>query len=292
VNRRTVGGVFVLVASAGFGTLAIFGKVAADAGLNTTTLLTFRFVLGTALLWLGLGVVGRARLLRGRKLRVALALGVLYAAFSAFFFWGLRFVPAGVAGIAFYTYPVYVYGVSATVLDERLSGRKLAALACSLGGVGLIVGGDAAGVDLFGVGLVLLAALGYAGYITGSRAALGTIDADHLAGTAMVATTLAFLVFGLGSGRLTTPTGLDQWLVVGGIAVVGTGVPIFLYVSGLERIEASRASVVSTAEPVVTVLLGIALLGEVLTPAVVGGGVLVLVGVVVVQGDGGVRPLQ
>lgn len=286
VRRRTVGGLQVLLAAAGFGTLAIFGKVAEAVGLDTTTLLTFRFGVGTALLWLGLAAVGRVRRLRGRDLQIALALGLLYAVFTALFFWGLLYVPASVAGIAFYTYPVYVYVISVTLLAEPLSGRKLAALALTLSGVALIVGGDTAGVDLFGIALVLLAAVGYACYIAGTRAAVSSIDADTLAGTALVGTALAYLGFGLGSGRLSVPAGPDQWLVVAGIAVVGTTLPIFLYVAGLDRIEASRASVISTAEPVVTVLLGIALLGEALTPAVVAGGGLVLTGVLLVQTDG------
>ena len=285
MKRRTVGALLVLVASAGFGTLAIFAKFAERAGLNTTTLLSFRFLVGTALLWVGLAAWGRFRVLQGRKLGVALALGTLYAVFSALFFWGLLYVPAGVAGLTFYTFPVYVYVISVTLLDEQLSGRKLVALAVTLFGVGLIVGGDVSGVDPFGVTLVLLAALGYAGYITGNRAALASIDADVLAATAMVATTLSFLAFGLASGRLFVPGRTDQWAVVLGIAVVGTALPVFLYVSGLQRIEASSASVVSTSEPVVTVLLGVLLLGEVLTPAVAVGGGLVLTGVVLVQTD-------
>lgn len=287
MNRRTVGALLILVASAGFGTLAIFAKIAEAAGINTTTLLTFRFVIGATLLWAGLTATGRARLLAGRDLRVALGLGLLYAAFSGFFFWGLLFVPAGVAGIAFYTYPIYVYVISVTVLDERISGRKLAALAATLLGVGLVVGGGPADVDLFGVALVLTAALGYAGYITGNRAALGSIDADVLSATALAATTLSVLAFGLVSRRLAVPSGADQWLVVVGIAVVGTALPIFLYVSGLDRIEASSASVISTSEPVVTVLLGAVLLGEVLTLGVVAGGALVLIGVLLVQTDDG-----
>lgn len=287
MNRRTVGALLVLVASAGFGTLAIFAKVAEAVGLNTTTLLTFRFVIGATLLWAGLAATGRARLLSGRDLRVALGLGLLYAAFSGFFFWGLLFVPAGVAGIAFYTYPIYVYVISVTVLEERISGRKLAALAATLLGVGLVVGGGPADVDLFGVALVLTAALGYAGYITGNRAALGSIDADVLAATALAATTISVLAFGLVSRRLAVPSGVDQWFVVVGIAVVGTALPIFLYVSGLDRIEASSASVISTSEPVVTVLLGAVLLGEVLTLGVVAGGALVLIGVLLVQTDDG-----
>jgi drug/metabolite transporter (DMT)-like permease len=293
VNRQTVGTLLVLVASAGFGTLAIFGKLAAQAGLNITSLLTFRFLIGTTLLWVVLALVGRARLLRGRQLGVALGLGTLYAVFTAFFFRGLDFVPAGVAGITFYTYPIYVYVISALALDEPLSARKLVALAASLAGVALIVGGDVAGIDRVVVALVLVAALGYAGYITGSRAALASTDADVLAGTALVATALSYLAFGLASGRLTVPAGTEQWLVVLGIAVFGTTVPLFLYVLGLDRVEASVASVLGTSEPAVTVLLGVVLLGEVVAPVVVLGGALVLGGVVLVQSDlGGVRPPQ
>ena len=283
MKRQTVGALMVMAASAGFGTLAIFGKFAADAGLNTTTLLTYRFSIGTALIWVGLAVWGRARLLPRPQLWAALGLGLLYAAFSGLFFWGLLFVPAGVAGVAFYTFPVYVYIIAATALDEPLSRRRLIALVMAVGGVALIVGGDAAGVDLVGVALILLAAIGYAGYITGSRAALVSTDADVLAGTAMIATTLSFLVFGLASGRLAVPAGGAQWLVVAGIAVVGTALPIFLYVSGLDRVEASHASILSTVEPVVTVLLGVILLGELLTLPLLVGGALVLAGVTVIQ---------
>ncbi len=290
VKRQTVGALMVLVASAGFGTLAIFGKFAARAGLNDTTLLTFRFVVGTALLWVVLALWGRVRLLRGRRLRVALALGVLYAVFTVFFFWGLDFVPAGVAGITFYTYPVYVYALSAVALDERLSARKLAALAASLVGVTLIVGGDVAGIDLVGVALVLVAALGFAGYVTGSRAALSSTDAGAFTATALAGTALSYLLFGLASGRLAVPRGTDQWLVVLGIAVVGTAVPLFLYVNGLDRVEASAASVLGTSEPVVTVALGVVLLGEALPPVVVAGGALVLAGVVLVQAEHLQRP--
>ena len=275
----------ILVAAACFGTLAIFGKLAEDVGLNTTTLLTYRFVFGTAFIWVGLLLWRRARLLPKRERRVALALGLLYASFTAFFFWGLLFVSAGVASLVFYTYPIYVYVFAVTLLNESLSRYKLAALVLALAGVGFIVSGDAAGVDALGVLLVGLAALGYAGYVVGNRAALGSIDADLLAGTAMLATTVSTLVGALLLGRLAVPAGADQWGIVLGIAAIGTALPIFLYVSGLDRIPASHASVLSTAEPVVTVSLGVVTLGESITPVLVMGGLLVLVGVVLVQLD-------
>lgn len=286
-DRETVGVILALVSAACFGTLAIFGKLAEDVGLDTTTLLVYRFLLGTVLIWLGLLLRGRARLLGGRKRRTALGLGLLYALFTACFFWGLLFIPAGLTSLVFYTYPAYVYVFAVLLLDESLSRYKLGALVVALGGVALIVGGDVDGVDTVGVGLVMLAALGIAGYIVGSRAALGSIDADVLAGTTLIATTVCFLVFALASGRLTTPVGVDQWLVVAGIASVGTALPLFLYLTALDRIQASHASVLGTAEPLVTVTLGIILLGEALTVLLAVGGTLVLAGVVVIQADVG-----
>lgn len=286
-DRRTVGAVMGLVSAACFGTLAIFGKIATEVGLTTTTLLVFRFLVGAALLWAGLAVTGRATLLDRHERRVALALGVLYALFTGFYFWGLLFIPAGLTGLVFYTYPVYVYVLAVWLLDEPLSGRKVGALALALGGVGLIVGGDPDAVDFVGVALVLLAALGLAGYVVGSRAALATADSDAFSGTVLIGTAGAFLLFGGGTGRLTLPSGVDQWLVVLGIGAIGTAVPMFLYIAALDRIQASHASVLGTAEPLVTVVLGIVVLGEAPSWLLFVGGGLILAGVLIVQTDTG-----
>ena len=285
MDAQRSGAVFVLIASAGFGTLAIFGKLAAEAGLNTTTLLAFRFAIGSTLLWIGLRFRGPVQLPPAREFRVALALGTLYAVFSALYFWGLLYVPAGVAGITFYTFPVFVYALSATVLDEQLTRYKLAALACAIAGVALMIGADTASIDAIGVLLILLAAFGNATYITGNRAAVANTPPDMLAAIALVVTAGLFVVGGSVTGRLSVPSGPDQWAIIVGIAVIGTAMPLLLYVTGLQRIEASRAAIVSTSEPVVTVLLGIIILDELLTPAVILGGGLVLVGVLLAQTD-------
>ncbi|WP_158589376.1 EamA family transporter [Halococcus sp. IIIV-5B] len=68
-----------------------------------------------------------------------------------------------------------------------------------------------------------------------------------------------------------------------GVGLLGTAVPIVLFVRGLDRIEASHASVIGTAEPLVTVVLGVVLLGETATPVLVVGGGLVLCGVLLIQ---------
>lgn len=283
MNRQTVGTVQILVAAVCFGLLAIFGKLAHGVGLNTMTLLTYRFTFATILLWAGLAIWGRVVVLTGRHLRVALSLGVLYAAFSGLFFFGLQYVPASIAGITFYIFPIIVYVLSVRFLHETITRRKLVALAMALAGVALVVAHNIGDLDAIGIGLIFLSACGYAIYITGSRAALTTISPDLLASTALIATAACFLLFGSMSGELFVPVGTDQWAIIVGIAIIGTAIPLFLYVNGLERLDASNVAVISTVEPIVTVIFGVALLGETLTLAIVGGGILVIVSVLLVQ---------
>jgi drug/metabolite transporter (DMT)-like permease len=92
--------------------------------------------------------------------------------------------------------------------------------------------------------------------------------------------TAAVLLYGVGTGTLSVPTTPTDWGLIAGITVVGTLFPMILFTAGLARIPASTASIVSTSEPLTTVVLGIALLGEPLTPVIAVGGVAILASVV------------
>jgi drug/metabolite transporter (DMT)-like permease len=77
-----------------------------------------------------------------------------------------------------------------------------------------------------------------------------------------------------------------------GIALFPTMIAISFFLASLPRIGAARASLLSTIEPVVTVLLAAALLGDRLSPVQLVGGALVLLAVVMVQGLHLWRPAQ
>ncbi|WP_276281787.1 DMT family transporter [Halorussus caseinilyticus] len=279
-----VGLALVLVSAAGFGTLGVLGELAAAAGLSIPTVLAFRFLLATLVVWLVLGARGDLRPLRGRALAAGIALGAVgYAAMSGLFFWGLTFMTAGLVGIVLYTYPVFVVGAAAVRLGEPVTRRTVASLGGALAGVALVTGADPAGADPRGVAVVLAAAVVYAAYITASRMTLATVDPQVLTAHVLPAAAVSFFVFGTATGRLSTPATGYEWGIVAAIAVVATAVPIFAFFAGLRRIGASEASIVSTVEPVVTLLLGAAVLGEPITAATVVGGALVLGGVLLVQ---------
>lgn len=202
---------------------------------------------------------------------------------SGLFLWGVERTNAGLAGILLYTYPAFVLVLAVVFLDERITRNTVVAVVLSLAGVTLVSGGQPAGIDPLGVAILLSAAVVYAGYITVSRVVLDEIDPATLTAHVVPAAAVSFFAYGLLSGRLAVPTTLDQWGIVGGVALVARAVPILAFFGAIASIGASRSSVVSTFEPVFTVALGAALLGEAVTAATVAGGLAVLAGVVLVE---------
>ncbi|MDZ7701545.1 MAG: DMT family transporter [Halobacteriales archaeon] len=289
MKESTTGTLLVLGAAAGFGTIGIFGELAAAIDLRLATLLPTRFALAT-LVVLALSRLRGWPLLRTRRdLATTFALGLVYTGLTLFFFVSLRHLTAGLATIVLYTYPAIVFALAATFLGERVTRAKLAALAAVLAGVVLIVDADAAGADPLGVALALGAAACYALYTTGSRTLVSDLDPRALMLGVLLGTTAGMVGFALLTTGLALPDGRTQWGVVLGLTLVGTLVPLLLFYEGVSRLEASRVGVISTVEPVVTVALGALLLGEAVTPAVVAGGALVLGGVLLVQRGGDLR---
>lgn len=282
MREVTVGGVMVLAAATGFGTLAIFGKFAEAAGLGRPTLLFFRFLLGSAIVWTVLAVTRDARLLHGRPLRATLVLGVIYAALTMAYFWGLSFMTASLTAIVFYTYPIWVFTLSVAFLDERVTRPVVGALGLALAGVVLVIGFDASQVSIFGIMLVTAGAVGYAVYNVSGRALTAQTNPTVLTAHVLLVTTATIGLRWLQAGAVVPETGTQWWIIVG-IGIIGTGIPLILLYEGLQRVEATHASILGTAEPISTVIFGVVILGEALGPRTIAGGVLIIAGVTMVQ---------
>lgn len=275
-----------LFSALGFSTLAIFGRYADIFGLSLVTLLFFRFLLATPLIWIPLAARGDLRPLGWRNLAIGAGLGAIgYALTSYLFLYGVNLTGAGVGAIVLYVYPAFVVIIAATVLGERVTRRTVAAVAMAIVGVALVTTGQSATVDPIGVAVVLVAAVVYANYISISRVVLETVDARTLTAHVIPAAAVTFGVIGMATGNVQIPTTVPQWGVILGISVLATVVPILTFFTAIPLIGASRTSIVSTFEPVFTAVLGVALLGEPLTPTTIAGGAAVLGGVVLIQTD-------
>src|SRR4051794_16603094 len=175
-RMRSAGPVFSLVSGAAFGSMAIFGKLAYDQGVNVGTLLSARFTFAAALFWVlvfaGRGR-GQARELDRRDVGVGLALGAAgYAAQAGLYFVALERIDASILALLLYTFPAMVTVAAVVLGRERVSARRLAALGLTSAGLVLVLAGAAAGsFDAVGAGLALGAAVVYTTYILVSEQA-------------------------------------------------------------------------------------------------------------------------
>ncbi len=282
--QQHIGSLMVVASAAGFATLAIFIKLAYDAGVNTITVLTARFALAALILW-PIIKIKNIPFRIGTKTIIQLCLmGALgYGTMSTFFALSIEHVPVSMAAMLLYTYPALVTLLSFAVGDEIITWPKCLALVICFSGLFLILGVSFASVSMLGVLLGLGAAVVYSGYIVIGNRVLKNVH--PLVATTYVCTSAAtaFIVIGLIKGNLTLLLPLSGWLALAGIAILGTIVGILFFFAGLSRIGAANASIISTAEPLITVLLSITLLGDSVSLLQGIGGLLIIAGIIILQ---------
>ncbi len=74
---------------------------------------------------------------------------------------------------------------------------------------------------------------------------------------------------------------MNEWLIIVGIAIVCTIAPLFLFLSGLQKLGNTQASLLSLLEPVTAAVMGALILHEGIGPQLIIGGLIVLVGLAV-----------
>jgi drug/metabolite transporter (DMT)-like permease len=289
------GTVLCLVSAAGFGAMAIFGKLAYQSGVSTLTLLLVRFALGTLIFgaMLAAGPRGRVRV-RGRGARplaVGLALGAVgYATQAGLFFSALRRLDASLLALLLYTFPAWVTLAAFALGRERPTRRRLAALALSSTGLVVVLAGAAgSGFDALGAALGLGAAFAYTGYILVADRVGVAVAPLTLAALVCAGATVTFTIAGLATGAIDLGFRAEGWLWLGLIAAVSTALPIATFFAGLARVGPSTASILSTFEPVVTVTLAYLAFSERLSAAQLAGAALVLAAAVLLTAPARVR---
>jgi drug/metabolite transporter (DMT)-like permease len=283
------GALLCLASAAAFGAMGIFGKLAYDEGATVGTLLASRFALAAVVFWLvtlATGALGELRSLTRRDAGLAFALGALgYGAQAGCYFLALDRLDASLLSLVLYTFPVMVAVAAIALGRERFSARTAVALTVASSGLVLVLAGAAAGaLDPLGTALALGAALVYTTYILTSEGVATRVSPLALSTLVCTGAAVTLTLAGLVTGDLAfgpvSATGLG-WLA--GIALVSTVLAISLFFAGLRRVGPTAAAILSTLEPVVTVMLAFVVFGESLGPAQLLGGALVLCAVLVVQ---------
>ena len=219
-----------------------------------------------------------------------LVLGMLGVAASNYFYYvAIQKTSVAIAIIVQYMAPVWVLFYVVARGQQKLSLQKIAAVAVAVTGIALtinILGGGGSSLlrlNSYGFLAALLASFSFAFYNVGGHRILARYDRWRVLIWTLMAASAFWLFVNPPWKVLAAQYSPAQWgflFVFSMISVLG---PFSLYFLGLQHLEPTRAIIASCLEPVFSILLAAALLGEGLRPIQTLGIVLVLCAIVIVQ---------
>jgi drug/metabolite transporter (DMT)-like permease len=275
--KQLTGILLIAISAASFGTLAMFGRFLYAEGVDTFTMLFLRFGFAALLMSIIL-MVRKEKFPRGKILWQLVGMGALgYVGQSFSYLTAIKYASAGLVALLLYLYPMFVFILSVIVLREKVTWIQIIALALALLGTALTV--DPNGGQAIGILLSISAALIYSIYII-----VGTNVMKHVSAvqSSVVIFASAGAVYGIlmiFNGVHFPTTNIGRVYIVG-IVLIATVIPVVAFLTGLERIGPTNAAMLSTLEPVVTVLLAAWIFNERLQAIVILGGGLILIAVI------------
>ena len=294
-SSERLGVALAILAALGFSFKAIFVKLAyavpQAVPVDAVTLLSLRMVFALPVfVWVAVVASRAAPPLTRRDWLMLGALGLLgYYGASILDFIGLRYITAGLERLILFTYPTLTVMIGVLFMGKTLSRREIGALLLSYAGIALAFfhdlefAGDSRAV-LTGVAFVFASSLSYAFYLSGSASMIHRLGSLRFTAVAMLISTLATLLHFLAAQPLSA---LAQPLPIygygAGMALFSTVLPVFWQSAAIRRIGSSKAVLIGTVGPMLTIFFGWWLLGEPLSLAQIGGACLVLAGVLLVS---------
>ena len=190
------------------------------------------------------------------------------------------------AAILLYTAPCFVVLLSAFFFKEKLTAHRFGSLVLAFLGCLLVVGVGSGnfGLSGFGILLGLASGIGYAFYSLFARVALKHYEPLTVMFYTFVCAALALIPFSHPAAIVGLALNSSTSLVIMlALSLVSTVLPFVCYTTGLAHMETGKASIMAFIEPMVSLLIGVLVFGEVLTLLNVFGVVMILCAVVLLN---------
>jgi RarD protein len=269
--------IMLSISMAIFGTLGIFTR---NIAISSGELALYRAILAAALIFVYLIFTKQKIDFRSIKKELLLLLlsGIAMGINWILLFEAYKYTTISAATLSYYFAPVIVTVVCPILFKEKLSGKQIICFLMSTSGLVLITGiGDLRnGNDFIGILFGLGAALFYATVILLNKF-IKNVEGIHrtflqFLSAIVILIPYVIMTSGVTLGNLNL-TGWVNLLIVG---FIHTGVTYCMYFSSLKELPGQKAAILSYIDPLVAVLISVAILGETMTIWQVIGGILIL----------------
>jgi len=274
-----------ILAAVCYGTNPLGALPLYEEGVNTSSVLFYRFTLAAVILGATLAIEHKSLVLNRHEFKALSALGMLFAVSSITYYQSFHFMDAGIASTILFMYPVMVACIMASCFHERVTLSTVLAIVLSLLGVGLLSHGDASNsLSVTGLTLVMLSALSYALYIVVVNKSKIQMSSVKLTFYVLLFCMLTLFAYSFTSPDLALqlPPSPRAWGYAFWLGLVPTVLSLVLMTISVHEVGATPTAIMGALEPLTAVAIGIIVFSESLTLRLAVGIITILVAVVMV----------
>ena len=263
-----------------FGALPLY-----EEGVNTASVLFYRFSMAVLMLAVMLIVERKSFSVKKGELKTLASLGALFAVSSITYYQSFRFMDAGIASTILFVYPVMVAVIMAAFFKESVTLSTVSAIILALLGIGLLYkGGEGATLSTMGIILVMLSSLSYAVYIVIVNQSSIRMSSLKLTFYVLLICMMCLLAYSFTSPdlHLMLPPSPRAWFFACWLGLVPTVLSLVLMTVAVHEVGATPTAIMGALEPLTAVAIGVMVFGESFTLRLAVGIVLILLAVMVI----------
>lgn len=285
MSQRAKGFGLVILSAVVFGLVPLFVQTINAGGSNSVMTAFLRYVLVVPPLYIWLRAKKIPLALTKKEGKEILLITVFgYGGTTVLLFCAYNYIPTGIATTVHFVYPVFVILGSMIFLREKVSLLKIFCAGLCFGGILLFYGGGGSGT-IRPVGLLLA-------FASGMTYSFYTIYLGQGEIRKMDSMKLIFYMHGVGSvlilgltlmtRQFTLQIRPSALLIALIMALLVSVVAVLPYQKGVHLIGSQNAAILSTFEPITSLVVGVLAYHEVMSPSTIAGCILILSSVVIV----------
>ena len=284
MRTKSKGVLAVIISATIFGIMPIMANFVYKNGGNPIGLSFYRFLFVLPFLFF---VIKRDEsidlYLTKEELKGIIFVGVLgYGSTALLLFLSYSYIPAGIASTIHFIYPAFVILGSILFFKGRTNLIKLISVVFSILGV-IMFCDTSANINFIGVAFAFISSITFAFYtIYVDKSLLRNINTIKLTFYLCLIACIMMFVFSLITGNLILKMNPAAWLMIL-VLSISVAYALSLFQIGIKIIGSQRASILSTFEPITSVLLGILLLDESFGIRTLFGIIFILVSVILIS---------
>lgn len=286
-SNKIKGIFYIAIASIAFGIMPILAKLAYKGGANAINTLALRFTFASIILFIYIKTKKLSLRVSKEQIKLILFMGVIgYSMTSILLFIAYNYIDVGIAGMILHTYPLMVMILSIIIYKEKFKLKKFLYLMVTTIGVFIMLDIKVGSINTIGVVLVLLSALCYAIYVLGaSNDKVKNIDSYVMTFYISIISAIVGSTTGIVTNSFNNPINFYGIISILLIAFISTVVALMAFLKGVKLIGPTNSAIFSALEPIVSLVLGVIILGESISFKIIIGSTIIILAMIELAKD-------